>query len=136
MMTHFHRLKRAVVFRVREIWPTPKGQQLLRKLLAVRFDPAFLILSCPLLGHCIGSISVRYWRRLAHGVLCGACHLRKRGFSLRMRGAGERGIVENVIIVTFDVEPQAYEAFSQLKNDSVNSAYTILQMAVLMRDSR
>lgn len=25
MMTHFHRLKRAVVFRVREIWPTPKG---------------------------------------------------------------------------------------------------------------
>lgn len=53
-----------------------------------------------------------------------------------MRGAGERSIVENVIMVTFDMEPQAYEASSQLKNDSVNSAYTILQMAVLMRDSR
>lgn len=83
MMTHFHRLKRAVVFRVREIWPTPKGQQLLRKLLAVRFDPAFLILFRPLLGHCIGSISVRYRRRLAHGVLCGAFGICRNGVLVR-----------------------------------------------------
>ena len=34
-------------------------------------------------------------------------------------------------MITFDVEAQAYQAFSQLKNDSVNSASTILQMAVI-----
>ena len=34
--------------------------------------------------------------------------------------------MENVVMITFDVEAQAYQAFSQLKNDSVNSAYTIL----------
>ena len=39
--------------------------------------------------------------------------------------------MENVVMITFDVEAQAYQAFSQLKNDSVNSAYTILQMAVI-----
>lgn len=43
--------------------------------------------------------------------------------------------MENVIMVTFDVESQAYQAFSQLKNDSVNSAYTILQMAVLKNEN-
>lgn len=42
--------------------------------------------------------------------------------------------MENVIMVTFEKEAQAYEAFSQLKNDSVNSAYTILQMAVLKNE--
>lgn len=29
--------------------------------------------------------------------------------------------MENVVMITFDVEAQAYQAFSQLKNDSVNS---------------
>lgn len=43
--------------------------------------------------------------------------------------------MENVVMVTFDVESQAYQAFSQLKNDSVNSAYTILQMAVLKNEN-
>ena len=42
--------------------------------------------------------------------------------------------MENVIMITFDVEAQAYQAFSQLKNDSVNSAYTILQMAVIKNE--
>lgn len=42
--------------------------------------------------------------------------------------------MENVIMVTFDVESQAYQAFSQLKNDSVNSAYSILQMAVIKEE--
>lgn len=39
--------------------------------------------------------------------------------------------MENVTMITFDVESEAFQAFSELKNDSVNSAYTILQMAVL-----
>lgn len=42
--------------------------------------------------------------------------------------------MENVVMITFDVEAQAYQAFSQLKNDSVNSAYTILQMAVIKNE--
>ncbi len=42
--------------------------------------------------------------------------------------------MENVIMVTFPVQSQAYQAFSQIKNDSVNSAYTVLQMAVIKNE--
>ncbi len=45
--------------------------------------------------------------------------------------------MENVVLAIFDVESEAYQAFSELKNDSVNSAYTILQMAVVQnKDGR
>ena len=39
--------------------------------------------------------------------------------------------MENVALVVFEVESEAYQAFSELKNDAVNSAYTILQIAVV-----
>ena len=45
--------------------------------------------------------------------------------------------MENVALVVFEVESEAYQAFSELKNDAVNSAYTILQIAVVKnRDGR
>ena len=45
--------------------------------------------------------------------------------------------MENVALVVCEVESEAYQAFSELKNDAVNSAYTILQIAVVKnRDGR
>ena len=45
--------------------------------------------------------------------------------------------MEKVALVVFEVESEAYQAFSELKNDAVNSAYTILQIAVVKnRDGR
>ncbi len=43
--------------------------------------------------------------------------------------------MENVIMITFDVESQAFQAFSELKNDSINSAFTILQMGVIKNEN-
>ena len=41
--------------------------------------------------------------------------------------------MRNVVLVVFEESAKTYEAFSALKNDSVNSAYTIYQMAILQK---
>ena len=41
--------------------------------------------------------------------------------------------MRNVVLAVFDDESKTYQAFSDLKNDSVNSAYTIYQMAVVKK---
>lgn len=43
--------------------------------------------------------------------------------------------MENVIAVIFDVESEAYQALSELKKDSVNSYYTILQIGLAKKKS-
>lgn len=42
-------------------------------------------------------------------------------------------MMEHLVLAVFEKESETYQAFSQLKNDSVNSAYSIIQMAVVAK---
>lgn len=43
--------------------------------------------------------------------------------------------MENVIMVLFDVESEAYQALSELKRDPINSSYTISQIGLVKRQN-
>ena len=42
---------------------------------------------------------------------------------------------ENVVMITFDVESQAYEAFTNLKTDAVSDSYTLIEAAVIKNEN-
>ena len=44
--------------------------------------------------------------------------------------------MENVLMVLFEVESEAYQALAELRHDAVNSSYTISQMGLVRRLDR
>lgn len=43
--------------------------------------------------------------------------------------------MENVVMVLFDVESEAYQALAELKRDAINSSYTISQMGLVKKQN-